>query len=57
MEIPSYHVPSAKVVLKQTWARTKSLLWIVFPAYIIGSAVLQTVYAAGWLDSINDALM
>ncbi|MFB3766665.1 MAG: hypothetical protein ACE14P_15665 [Methanotrichaceae archaeon] len=43
--------------MKQTWARTKSLLWIVFPAYIIGSAVLQTVYAAGWLDSINDALM
>ena len=26
MEMPSYHVPSAKVVLKQTWARTKSLL-------------------------------
>ena len=23
MEMPSYHVPSAKVVLKQTWARTK----------------------------------
>ncbi len=56
MEMPSYHVPSAKVVLKQTWARTKSLLWIVFPAYIIGSAVLQAVYAAGWLDPINDAL-
>ena len=56
MEIPSYHMPSAKVVLKQTWARTKSLLWIVFPAYIIGSAVLQSVYAAGWLNPINDAL-
>ncbi|HSD58023.1 MAG TPA: ferrous iron transport protein B [Methanotrichaceae archaeon] len=56
MEMPSYHVPSAKVVLKQTWARTKSLLWIVFPAYIIGSAVLQAVYAAGWLNPINDAL-
>ncbi len=56
MEMPSYHVPSAKVVLKQTWARTKSLLWVVFPAYIIGSAVLQAVYAVGWLDSANDAL-
>jgi ferrous iron transport protein B len=56
MEMPSYHVPSAKVVLKQTWARTKSLLWVVFPAYIIGSAALQAVYAAGWLNPINDAL-
>jgi len=56
MEMPSYRVPSAKVILKQTWARTKSLLWIVFPAYIIGSAVLQAVYAAGWLNQINDAL-
>ena len=56
MEMPSYHVPSAKVVLKQTWARTKSLLWIVFPAYIIGSAALQAVYAAGWLDPINNVL-
>ena len=56
MEMPSYHVPSAKVVLNQTWARTKSLIWIVFPAYIIGSAVLQAVYAAGWLDPVNNFL-
>lgn len=56
MEMPSYHIPSAKVVLKQTWARTKSLLWVVFPAYIIGSAALQAVYAAGWLDPVNNVL-
>jgi ferrous iron transport protein B len=56
MEMPNYHVPSANVVLKQTWARTKSLLWVVFPAYIIGSAVLQVFYAAGWLNPINDFL-
>lgn len=56
MEMPSYHIPSGKVVLKQTLARTKSLVWIVFPAYIIGSAALQAVYAAGWLDPVNNAL-
>ncbi len=56
MEMPSYHVPSAKVVLKQTWARTKSLLWVVFPAYVIGSAVLQAFYAAGLLNPLNDIL-
>jgi ferrous iron transport protein B len=56
MEMPDYHVPSLSVVLKQTWARTKSLLWIVFPAYIIGSAVLQGFYAAGLLNPVNDLL-
>ncbi|HWQ20558.1 MAG TPA: ferrous iron transport protein B, partial [Methanotrichaceae archaeon] len=56
MEMPRYHIPSAKVVLKQTWARTKSLLWVVFPAYIAGSAALQAVYAAGWLNPVNDLL-
>ncbi len=56
MEMPSYHTPSAKVVLKQTWARTKSLIWVVFPAYIIGSAALQAFYAAGWLNPINEVL-
>lgn len=56
MEMPDYHVPSISVVLKQTWTRTKSLIWIVFPAYIIGSAVLQGFYAAGFLNPVNDLL-
>ena len=56
MEMPDYHVPSLSVILKQTWARTKSLIWIVFPAYIIGSAVLQALYAGGILDPVNALL-
>ncbi|MFA5160384.1 MAG: ferrous iron transport protein B, partial [Candidatus Omnitrophota bacterium] len=56
MEMPDYHVPSVSVVLKQTWTRTKSLIWIVFPAYIIGSAIIQGFYAAGWLNPVNALL-
>jgi len=56
MEMPEYHIPSATVVLKQTWTRTKSLLWIVLPAYIIGSAAIQALYAAGILDPVNELL-
>jgi ferrous iron transport protein B len=56
MEMPDYHVPSLSVVLKQTWTRTKSLVWIVFPAYIIGSALIQAFYAAGLLTPVNDLL-
>ena len=54
--MPDYHVPSISVVLKQTWTRTKSLVWIVFPAYIIGSAIIQGFYAAGLLNPVNDLL-
>lgn len=56
MEMPNYHIPSLSVAAKQTWVRTKSLIWIVFPAYIVGSAILQAFYAAGWLNPINNAL-
>jgi ferrous iron transport protein B len=56
MEMPEYHIPSPGVILNQTWARTKSLIFIVFPAYIIGSAVLQVLFAAGILAPINDLL-
>lgn len=56
MEMADYHVPSVSVVLKQTWTRTKSLIWIVFPAYIIGSAIIQAFYAAGLLNPVNNLL-
>jgi ferrous iron transport protein B len=56
MEMPDYHVPSASVVAKQTWARTKSLIWFVFPAYIIGSAAIQVFYAVGLLNPVNNLL-
>lgn len=56
MEMPDYHIPSLSVVVKQTWTRTKSLIWIVFPAYIIGSAVIQVLYAVGILDLVNNFL-
>jgi ferrous iron transport protein B len=57
MEMADYHVPSLKVIFKQTWARTKSLIVIVFPAYIIGSAAVQALYALGVLTIINNALI
>ena len=56
MEMPDYHIPSASVVTKQTWARTRSLIWFVFPAYIVGSAAIQAFYAAGLLNPINNLL-
>ena len=56
MEMPDYHVPNLPGVLGQTWQRTKSLIWIVLPAYIIGSIAITAAYAMGFLDPINTLL-
>jgi ferrous iron transport protein B len=56
MEMSSFKRPSAKVVLKQTWTRTKSIIYIVFPIYIVFSALVQALYALNVLTPIGDAL-
>jgi ferrous iron transport protein B len=56
MEMHSFKIPSFSVVVKQTWARTKSLIYIVFPMYMVGTALVQGAYALGILQSVNSAL-
>jgi len=56
MEMHSFKIPSLSVVSKQTWTRTKSLIYIVFPTYIAGSALVQILYAVGVLKPMSDAL-
>lgn len=56
MEMHSFKTPSLSVVGKQTWARTKSLIYMVFPIYMITSALVQGVYALGWLEPVNNAI-
>ena len=56
MEMHSFKVPSLSTALKQTWTRIKSLIYLVFPIYIIGSALVQALYVLGVLGPINAAL-
>jgi len=56
MEMSSFKRPNLKVVLKQTWSRTKSIIYIVFPIYIIGSALIQILYIYDVLTPISNAL-
>lgn len=56
MEIHSFKAPSISVALKQTWTRTKSLIYLVFPVYIIASALIQALYSFGVLTPIANAL-
>jgi ferrous iron transport protein B len=54
MEIHSLRMPSASVILKQTWNRTKSLTYLVFPIFIAGSALIQLFYVLGILEPISN---
>ncbi|MDO5835978.1 MAG: ferrous iron transport protein B [Methanobacterium sp.] len=56
MEIHSLRMPSASVILKQTWNRTKSLTYLVFPVFIAGSALIQLFYVLGVLEPISNLM-
>jgi ferrous iron transport protein B len=56
MEMHSFKVPSFSVITKQTWARTKELIYIVFPLYIGGSALIQVLYAVGVLQGLSNVM-
>jgi len=56
MEMHSFKVPSLAVMWRQTWGRTKSLIFTVFPIYMISSAGVQIAYAYGWLNPVNNAM-
>ncbi len=56
MEMHSFKIPSLAVAFKQTWKRTKSLIYLVFPVYIIASALIQALYAFGFLTPIANFL-
>ncbi|HSV49068.1 MAG TPA: nucleoside recognition domain-containing protein, partial [Candidatus Acidoferrales bacterium] len=56
MEMSSFKRPSPKVVLRQTWTRTKSIIYVVFPIYMVGSALIQALYALNVLTPIGEAM-
>ncbi len=56
MEMSSFKVPSLSVVARQTWARTKSLIYIVVPLYIAGSVIVQALFALGVLQQVSNVL-
>ena len=56
MEMHSFKKPSLSITAKQTWSRTRSLIYMVFPIYMISSAAVQAAYALGWLVPVNNAI-
>jgi len=56
MEMHSFKVPSLKLAAKQTCTRTKSLIYLVFPVYIVGIALIQASYAFGIHGHVSNFL-
>jgi ferrous iron transport protein B len=56
MEMHSFKVPSLSVVTRQTWARTKELIYMVFPLYIGGSVLIQFLYLVGILQGVSNVM-
>lgn len=57
MEMHTFKVPTLSVIAKQTWVRTKSLIYLVLPIYIVGTAFVQALYVLGVLEPISNALI
>jgi ferrous iron transport protein B len=56
MEMHSFKIPSWSVVRKQTWIRTKSIFYFVFPIYMLGSALVQVLFALHLLTPIGNVM-
>lgn len=44
---------SKRVVLAQTWARLKSIIYMVFPIYRVGGTILAFMHVMGYLQPIE----
>jgi ferrous iron transport protein B len=56
LEIPSYKVPSLRVVLAKTWLRAKEFIFIALPLLILSSALLSFIEYIKWDRIINNIL-
>ena len=56
-EIPAYALPTGRILLGETWARTSDILTIVTPLLVGGSVVLALLNHVGADSLINTLLM
>lgn len=54
MEMPPFRKPSLKVVAMETLVRIKSIVYLVFPIYMVGGAVVAALQLYGILKPLED---
>ncbi|MEM4546278.1 MAG: ferrous iron transport protein B [Nitrososphaerota archaeon] len=53
MEVPPLRLPALKTVLTQTWNNIKSIMYVVFPIYILGGGILAMLYSLNVLQPVE----
>jgi len=53
MEMHAYRTPNYKVILKQTWIRTKEFVYKALPIIIILGIVLEVMFILNLLEPVN----
>jgi ferrous iron transport protein B len=56
MEMPSYRLPSGKVILKQAWNRFKPFLITALPLIILGSIIIEAMRITDVLSLVSSGL-
>ncbi|MEM2910521.1 MAG: ferrous iron transport protein B [Nitrososphaerota archaeon] len=56
IEVPPLRLPTMRVVLTQTWNSIKSIMYVVFPIYIIGGGILAALYSFNVLQPVEELL-
>lgn len=55
MEMPPLRQPDIRVMVKKTWVRMKSFIYVAFPILIVGSSFLGIIDTLGLLAIFEDA--
>lgn len=55
-EIPPYHRPSGRAVMKKTWMRIRSFLIEAIPFVFLGVVLVNILYITGIIDILGDIL-
>ncbi len=55
-EIPPYHRPSGRAVMKKTWMRVRSFLIEAIPFVFLGVVIVNILYITGIIDILGDIL-
>lgn len=53
LEIPKYHLPTVRALLKKTWFRMKEFMIVAWPILIAGSIIFEIIHFFKLTDSIN----
>ena len=53
MEVPRYHLPKLKLIMRQTWGRLRDFIKMAMPILVLGSVLMVIMESTNISDPIN----